>query len=141
MDDSTTPAKPLPTIDEENAPFWTAAEQGRLSMQQCVDCGHIRFPIQPLCPRCVSPRLSWTDLSGRGHVFAAIVYHRAFHPAYRPDVPYNLVIVQLEEGPRMYGNVVGEGSDTVAVGDPLDVVFDRVAIRIHIPRFRRTPAA
>jgi uncharacterized OB-fold protein len=138
VDDSTTPepAKPLPVIDAGNEPFWTAAGQGLLRMQRCEDCGHIRFPIQPLCPRCISPGLTWTDLSGRGQVFSKVVYHRAFHPAYRQDTPYNLVIVQLDEGPRMFSNVVGEANDPIAVGDPLEVVFDRVAEGISIPRFR-----
>ncbi|WP_328582026.1 Zn-ribbon domain-containing OB-fold protein [Streptomyces sp. NBC_00370] len=135
------PPKPLPTVDEHNEPFWTGAAHGTLRMQRCLDCGHIRFPIQPLCPRCISGRLEWTDLSGRGEVFSKAVYRRAFHPAYRADVPYNLVIVQLAEGPRMFSNVVGEGHETAAVGDPLQVVFDRVADGIHIPRFRRLPAA
>jgi hypothetical protein len=136
------PDKPLPTIDAGNEPFWTAAEQGRLSVQRCLDCGHLRFPVQSLCPRCLSSRLEWTELSGRGEVFASIVYHRAFHPAYRGDTPYNLVIVQLDEGPRMFSNVVGEDAGAVAVGDRLDVVFDQVADHIHVPRFRRhRPAA
>jgi uncharacterized OB-fold protein len=129
-------AKPLPTITEENKPFWDAAREGRLSMQQCSSCGHIRFPIQDLCPVCISPDFAWAQLSGNGEVFAKIVYHRAFHPAYRGDVPYNLVMVQLDEGPRMFSNVVGTPNDEFAVGDLLEVVFDQVTDEVTIPRFR-----
>jgi uncharacterized protein len=140
-DTTTLPAKPLPTIDEQNAPFWEAAKQGRLAMQQCQQCGHIRFPIQPLCPVCISPDFAWTDLSGRGTVFSKIVYQRAFHPAYRGDVPYNLVIIQLEEGPRMFSNVHENPDSTVGVGDFVEVVFDQATDDIFIPRFRASTTA
>jgi uncharacterized protein len=133
------PAKPLPVVDEENRAFWAGAACGELRMQRCLECGHIRFPIQPLCPRCLSAELEWTTLSGRGEVFAKIVYHRPFHPAYAADVPYNLVLVQLAEGPRMYSNVVGTASDSFAVGDRVEVVFEQIDTHLHIPRFRLLP--
>jgi hypothetical protein len=132
----TAPAKPLPTITDENRPFWDGCAAGELRMQQCTSCGHIRFPIQPLCPRCLGTEFTWRALSGRGEVFARVVYHRAFHPAYAQDVPYNVVLVQLAEGPRMYSNVVGTPNEEIRVGDALAVVFDEVADGIHVPRFR-----
>lgn len=131
------PRKPLPQITDENRPFWAAAAVGELRMQRCLECGHVRFPIQPLCPRCISGKFEWTPLSGRGQVFAKVVYHRAFHPAYAAQVPYNLVLVQLAEGPRMYSNVIGDASAEICVGDQLEVVFDQVSDEVHIPRFRR----
>ena len=128
--------KPLPDIDDENREFWEGAARGELRMQRCQDCGHVRFPIQPLCPRCLSARLEWAALSGRGEVFAKVVYHRAFHPAYAADVPYNLVLVQLVEGPRMYSNVIAADHADFGVGDAVQVAFDQVTESIHIPRFR-----
>lgn len=134
----TPPAKPLPTIDDENRPFWAGTAQGVLRMQKCAACGHIRFPIQALCPVCISPDFAWTDLSGRGTIFAKIVYQRAFHPSYRADVPYNLVIVQLDEGPRMFSNV-HEATTPSVVGDRVEAVFDQAADEVFIPRFRPLP--
>lgn len=133
----TTPVKPLPTITDENRPFWDGCAAGELRMQECTACQHIRYPIQPLCPRCLGTEVTWRALSGRGEVFAKVVYHRAFHPAYAPDVPYNLVLVQLEEGPRMYSSVVDSPNDLIEVGDALTVVFEQVADGVHLPRFRR----
>jgi hypothetical protein len=141
----TPPAKPLPIVNDENRPFWTAAARGELSMQRCLACGHIRFPIQPLCPRCLAGEFDWATLSGRAEILAKVVYHRAFHPAYAPDVPYNLVLVQLTEGPRMYGNVV-EADDSIgeaagaAVGDQVEAVFEPVADGLCVPRFRKIGA-
>jgi uncharacterized OB-fold protein len=133
--DAVAPPHPLPTIDAENEPFWTGAAEGVLRMQRCDSCGHIRFPIQALCPVCISPAFSWSELSGRGTIFAKIVYQRAFHPSYRADVPYNLVIVQLDEGPRMFSNV-HEGATPSVIGDRVEVVFDQESDDIFVPRFR-----
>jgi uncharacterized protein len=130
------PARPLPTIDDENRPFWTACAAGELRMQQCTVCGHIRYPIQPLCPNCLSDQADWTLLSGRGTVLAKVVYHQAFSPAFKADVPYNVVLVQLAEGPRMYSNVIGVPLDGFAVGDAVQVEFDEIGPEIYLPRFR-----
>jgi uncharacterized OB-fold protein len=130
------PSKPLPTITEENRPFWDAAACGELRMQRCLACGHIRHPIQALCPVCLSTELDWQLLSGRGTIFAKVVYHRAFNPAWAADVPYNVVLVQLDEGPRMYGNVLGSANDAFGIGDAVEVVFDPVSEDISVPRFR-----
>jgi uncharacterized OB-fold protein len=131
--------KPLPVVNDENRPFWAGAARGQLCMQRCLACGHIRFPIQALCPRCIGGDFEWATLSGRAEVLAKVVYHRAFHPSYAADVPYNLVLVQLAEGPRMYGNVVGEDRDEVTVGDLVDAVFEP-ADGLYVPRFRKIGA-
>lgn len=129
-------AKPLPTLTDENRPFWQACKEGRLSMQQCGACAHIRFPISAVCPRCLSDAFDWRDLSGRGTVFSYVVFHQVYNKAFAGDVPYNVALVQLAEGPRMYSNVVGVPNDHVKVGDALEVSFEPVTPEITIPRFR-----
>lgn len=128
--------KPLPTLTDENRPFWDGCRQGKLRMQQCDDCGHIRYPISHCCPKCLSYGFHWQDLSGRGAVFSYVVFHQLYNKAFEQDIPYNVALVQLEEGPRMYSNVVGVDNDAVKVGDKLEVVFDPVTPEITIPKFR-----
>jgi uncharacterized OB-fold protein len=136
LDKPAPPARPLPTVTEENRPFWDGCAAGELRMQQCASCSHIRYPIQPLCPKCLSDSVGWTALSGHGDVFAKVIYRRAFNPAFAADVPYNLVLVQLDEGPRMYGNIVGSANDEIRVGAAVTVCFDQVAATTFVPRFR-----
>lgn len=134
--------KPLPTLTDENRPFWEACRAGQLSLQKCGACGHLRYPISPFCPQCLSGEFAWTPVSGRGTVFSCVVFHQAYHPGFKQDVPYNVALVQLEEGPRMYSNVVGTPHDQVRIGDAVEVVFDPVTPEITIPRFRlRAPTA
>jgi hypothetical protein len=129
-------AKPLPTLTDENRPFWEAARAGRLSLQRCDSCAHFRYPISPFCPRCLSADFAWTPVSGRGSVFSYIVFHKAYHPGFKVELPYNVALVQLEEGPRMYSNIVGTPNDQVRVGDAVEVVFDRATDEVTIPKFR-----
>ena len=128
--------KPLPTLSDENRPFWDACRAHELRMQRCTACGHIRFPISRICPKCLDAAHTWQPLSGRGTVFSYVVFHQVYNAAFKQDVPYNVALVQLEEGPRMYSNVVGVPNDQVHVGDALEVVFDEVTPEVTIPRFR-----
>jgi uncharacterized protein len=128
--------KPLPTITDDNREFWEGAKQGHLRMQQCGDCKHIRYPISHCCPKCLSYKFEWVNLSGRGEVFSYVVFYQLYNKAFEKDIPYNVALVQLEEGPRMYSNVVGVDNDAVKVGDKLEVVFDPVTADVTIPRFK-----
>ncbi|MBI2206264.1 MAG: OB-fold domain-containing protein [Candidatus Rokubacteria bacterium] len=129
-------AKPLPTIDDDNRPFWEALTHGELRLQRCLACGHHRYPIAPACPRCLAAEHEWTRLSGRGRVFSYVVFHHVYHEAFRPDVPYNVALVQLDEGPFMFSNVVGVPNEALRCDLPVTVVFDRVTEAVTLPRFR-----
>ena len=128
--------KPLPTITDENRPFWEGCKQGKLQLQKCGQCGHIRYPISHVCPDCLSYEFTWQQLSGRGDVFSYVVFHQLYNKAFADDIPYNVALVQLEEGPRMYSNIVGVDNDAVKIGDKIEVMFDPVTPEISIPKFR-----
>jgi uncharacterized OB-fold protein len=128
--------KPLPRPTEDSAPYWEAARQGELRMQRCSTCDHIRFPPSVLCARCLSDRHEWVRLSGRGHVFSYIVVHQSQHPAFNADAPYNVVIIELEEGPRLHSTLVDCPTEQIAIDMAVEVVFDRINDEITLPRFR-----
>ena len=127
--------KPLPQLTDENRPFWEAARNNELRLQKCAGCDHLRYPISFVCPRCLSEEAEWVKLSGQGTVFSAITFHQVYHPAYKGETPYNVSIVQLDEGPRLFSNVVGVPPNQVKVGDRVEVVFDPVTEDVTIPRF------
>jgi uncharacterized OB-fold protein len=128
--------KPLPRPSEDTAPYWEAAHKGELRMQKCGDCGHVRFPPSLLCARCLSESAEWTKLSGRGKVYSWIVIHQSQHPAFNADTPYNVAIVELEEGPRLHTNIVGCANEDIHIGMPVEVVFDRVSDDTAMPKFK-----
>jgi uncharacterized OB-fold protein len=128
--------KPLPRPSEDSAPFWEAAFKGELRMQRCGDCGHVRFPPSLLCARCLSERAEWVKLSGRGTVFSWIIVHQSQHPAFNPDVPYNVSIIELEEGPRLHTNIVGCPNDRIYIGMPVEVAFEKINDDTALVKFR-----
>lgn len=130
-------SKPLPSLEESNKPFWDATRAGKLALQHCADCGKARYPINHVCPHCLGERFEWKAVSGRGTVYSSIVFHQVYNQAFADDVPYNVSLIQLEEGPRMISNVVGLAPGEVKVGDHVQVVFDPVTPEISIPRFQR----
>lgn len=130
-------AKPLPEITDLNRPFWDGCQRGELRMQRCEACQHLRYPIATVCPKCLSDEVTWVALSGRGTVFSYLVFHQVYNQAFADDVPYNVALVQLDEGPHMFSNIVGCANDAVAIGDPVEVVFDRASENVTIPRFQK----
>lgn len=128
--------KPLPTISDRNRPFWEGCREGELRMQRCGNCRHIRYPIALVCPRCLSDQTEWVALSGRGEVFSYVVFYQLYDNAFKDDLPYNVALVQLDEGPRMFSNIVDTPNDEVKIGDRVEVIFDSVTEEVTIPRFR-----
>jgi uncharacterized OB-fold protein len=129
-------AKPLPRITADNRPFWEAARRHELALQRCDDCGHFRYPPAPVCPECLSERATWTPVSGRGTVTTFVVVHKPYFASFAADLPYNVVQVQLDEGPRLTANLVGIANADIRIGARVQAVFDDVTPEVTLPRFR-----
>ncbi len=125
-----------PLVDTDGAPFWQYAAQGELRVQTCADCGEPRFPPRPCCPHCQSFASEWRPVSGRGRIWSYVVPHPPLLPDYAERAPYNVILVELADAPRirLVGNLVSEAGapldsldpDRVRVGARVQVVFDPV---------------
>ncbi len=133
--------KPLPRPTIESRPYWDGLRQQKLLMPRCDDCKGYWFPPSALCPHCSSEKWTWTETSGRGHIFSYVVYHRVYHPGFADDVPYTVAVIELEEGPRMLSNVIGIPPDKVACDMKVEVRFDPVTDDVTLPKFRPVAAA
>ncbi|MBI2847623.1 MAG: Zn-ribbon domain-containing OB-fold protein [Chloroflexi bacterium] len=128
--------KPLPDINELTKPYWDAAKRHELVIQRCSDCGHYRNPPSPNCPRCLSPNAHWPKLSGRGKVFSWVVFHRVYAPGFANEVPYNVAVVELDEGPKVISNIIDCKLEDIKVGMPVEVTFEDVTDEVSLTRFR-----
>jgi uncharacterized OB-fold protein len=126
----------LPTIDDVNRPFWDGCRHGQLKVQRCTHCGRLRYPVGIVCPECLGGEADWQPLSGRGKVFSFVVFHRAYHPAWEGKVPYNVALIELDEGPIMLSNVIDVDNAKLAVGFPVQVAFEAVDESLAIPVFK-----
>jgi uncharacterized protein len=102
MTSSTTPTFPQPELTPVNKPWWDALAQGRLTYQVCA-CGHKWLPPRANCPVCLGKSWEWATASGHATLVSWTVFHVSYHEAFTP--PYNVVVVELAEGPRMITNV------------------------------------
>lgn len=131
-------AKPVPDLDDPDmGPFWSATREHRLVAQRCGSCGALRFPALPICDRCLDEGSQWVDVSTRGTIWSYVVYHRAFHPGFAPDVPYVVAIVENDDGLRFPGTVVGE-RPKVEIGAPVEAVFEDATERFTMLKWALT---
>jgi uncharacterized OB-fold protein len=72
------------------------------------------MPARDFCPHCLSGETSFVETSGRAKLISWVVYQKAFHEAFANRVPYNVALVELEEGPRMITNVLCSKDELVA---------------------------
>lgn len=87
--------------------------EGRFMIQRSKATGaYVFFPrvAEPL----TGAELEWVEASGRGVVHAVTVVRKK-----PPEPSYNVVLVDLEEGPRMMSRVEGAEPDAVAIGMPV----------------------
>ena len=116
------PGRVVPSTDGLNGAFWArAAETGRLHLQRCAACRAWRHPPRYRCARCGSADWAWEEVSGRGHVFTWTVTHRPVDPAFAGELPYAVLVVELDEGPRVVGNLLGIEPAALALDLPVVV--------------------
>ncbi|MEU2613161.1 OB-fold domain-containing protein [Micromonospora sp. NPDC007271] len=101
------PALPGPTVTPATEPFWSGLRAERLLLQQCERCGAPQHYPRAVCRCCWSEDLRWIPSTGRGTVWTFTVVHRPGNPAWAPRVPYAVLIVELDEGPRLVAGYTG----------------------------------
>lgn len=94
-------------------------ESGRLGFQRCSGCGAAVFYPRVVCPVCGGVSLVWEGSSGRGVVYATTAVYR------RDAEPYNIVLVDLEEGFRMMSRVEGVPAERVEIGTRVRLRMDQ----------------
>ncbi len=132
MNDSTPRLLPSPMgLNAELYAFWAKDE---LRLQRCAQCQAWRHPPRYRCAACGSPAVSWELASGRGHVFSWTITHRAVDPAFEP--PYAIVVVELEEGPRLVGSLSGIELSELRLDLPVVVALEAASDTISLVTFR-----
>ncbi|WP_433326508.1 Zn-ribbon domain-containing OB-fold protein [Spirillospora sp. CA-294931] len=108
------PTPPAPVPSPLTAPYWAACGRGRLALQRCGGCARfVHFP-EPSCPFCGGDDLAYERVDGRGTVHTFSVVHRSFLPGFAP--PYVIAWIDLPEGARAFGDIVGRAPETVRIG-------------------------
>jgi uncharacterized OB-fold protein len=126
--------KPLPKPTETSRPFWDAAKQHRLQLQQCGGCKAFIYYPRDRCPKCLSDQLEWMPVSGKGKVYSYTTVRRASTRSFA-DKPYVLAIVELDEGVKLTTNIEA-APESIKIGMPVTVFFDDVTPEHTLVKFK-----
>ena len=128
--------RPIPVADEASKPFFDGANEGKLMLVKCSQCGTHRLPGRERCLDCWSTESEWEQASGKGKLYTYGIMHQKYHPAFAEETPYNYAIVELAEGPRLVTNIVDCEQDDMKTDMPVEAVFDHVSDEATLIRFR-----
>ena len=91
----------------------------------CTTCGEYYFPPRQMCPTCRRDgKIESYQFKGKGEVITYTVIHTAAK-GYANQVPYNLAIIKLDEGPSLTGQIICEPGE-LDIGTRVRSVFRKL---------------
>jgi uncharacterized OB-fold protein len=112
--------------------FWDGTAAGELRIPRCNACGTLRFPPGPACQSCDAYDRGYQVAAGTGTVFSYVVHRHP--PVPGKELPIVIALIDLDEGVRMVGEVVGV--DDLQIGDRLHVDYNRIDDDLTLPVWR-----
>ena len=126
-----------PVVTPDTQFFWDGTALGELRIQRCGECGVLRHPPGPMCPDCGTGRPGYVVAAGTGEIYSYVVHHHPLVPGRR--VPFVVALVQLTEGVRMVGELLGADPEQVRIGMPVRADFVQVDEELALPAWREDP--
>lgn len=111
--------------------FWDGLRAGELRIQRCAECGRLRHPPGVGCARCGGGSTEHLVAAGTGAVHSFVVHHHP--PVPGREAPFVVALVELDEGVRMVGELVGVAPDRVRIGLRVKIGFERVDDDLVLP--------
>ena len=109
-------AELFPAASDVSRDYWEGLAAGELRLQRCVQCSAYQHPPESFCRFCPSTELAAEAVPGRGSVYSFVVVHQRYHAAFADRLPYNVAVIELDEGPRMLAGVLGVDNDALEIG-------------------------
>jgi uncharacterized OB-fold protein len=128
-----------PVISPDTEFFWAGTAAGELRVQRCDGCGALRHPPGPRCPSCGTMMAGYVVAAGTGEVYSYVVHHHP--PVPGKKLPIVIALVELAEGVRMTGELLGTGPDQVRIGLPVRAEFVRIDDGLTLPAWRAASSA
>ena len=126
-----------PAISRDTEFFWAGTARHELRIQRCGECGALRHPPGPVCPACGAAKPDYVVAAGTGEVYSYVVHHHP--PVPGRQVPFVVALVQLPEGVRMVGELLGVNPEQVRIGLPVRAEFVLIDEELTLPAW--APAA
>ena len=102
----------------------------KLMGTKCKKCGVVHMPPRPICTECHGLDLEWVEMKGKGKLaaFTTICVGTTVmaQEGCGRDNPYCSGIVELEEGVKISGRILGldtRNPESIKIGTPVTVEF------------------
>lgn len=103
--------------------FYQFANEKRLMVAKCTQCGNVLLPPKPMCTKCFSTNLKWIELEGAAKLVSYTVIQVA--PEQFQDLtPYAVGIVEFENGLRIPGMIRDINPEYIKIGMNLKIGFE-----------------
>jgi len=83
-----------------------ALKLNKLLGLKCKKCGAVTVPPKMVCRKCVSLDMEVVELTGKGKIQTFTICNVASEGR-EGEVPYVILLVELDEGPWIMGNLTG----------------------------------
>lgn len=97
----------------------------RLEAGKCKKCGKIFFPPRLICDKCKSREFEKITLNENGKIITHTTI-RVAPEQFNTQVPYNVAIIELNDGVRITAQVVDCKPEDVVIGKKVKIVFRKV---------------
>ena len=104
---------PKPVADGDTKAFWDGVAGRKLVVQRCASCEAWVWQPRPMCPRCHSVELVWTELNGSARVVSWTALHPPVLTVWADKLPFVILLVELDDAPgvRMIGQLVDDAGE------------------------------
>lgn len=126
--------QPIFSLDAQG--YWDGLQAGQLRVQRCASCARLRHYPRPLCPACHSFAVEWVALAGQGTVHSWTRPHQSALPGFADSVPFTLVTVDMAEGVRVLGRLVGGDDAPLQIGAAVTMTIAPAPSGLPQPVFR-----
>lgn len=90
--------------------YFAGLARYQFRIQWCDRCRHALFFPRQFCPDCMHEPLEWIEPAGTGTVYATTTVRL------KPGEPYNVSVIELDEGVRMMSRVESVDPGAVRIG-------------------------
>ncbi len=109
--------------------FWREIRQRYKGIGvECGNCGRVFFPPRSICPDCRREslgKMNEREIVGKGKVITYTEVHEPM-PDFRMQAPYTMVMVEMDEGVRMTGQLVDFEPEKVGYGMEVEAVLRKL---------------
>lgn len=133
--------KPLPYPTAISKPYWDGLKEHKIKIQFCPDSGEWIFYPRTHCPVSGSRNLEWREVSGEAELYTYTTARIPTMPEFTDEMPQQLAVVKLKEGPHINTNLIGIDPGDIKIGMQLRPVFDERPGEQTILRFTSVGSA